>query len=118
MKIKQILTEGWYINVSFPVNVDEFNRIMNKHGVSIQWETRKGRVQPSHRRMAWLQMGNGEDETLSLELSVTKHGMVTSATGRAHNIAGGRNRSAMKKLEKLLTKEFGNEWEIEDESEE
>ncbi len=116
MKIKQILFEGWNMNVGFPVNVDEFNQRMDKHGVSIQWEKRKGHLKPAGMRMAWLQIGDGEGPNSNLELSVSKDGWVTGATGRVHNIAG--KKASMTNLRKLLNKEFGSQWTMEDEPDE
>lgn len=112
MKLKEILIEGWEINIHFPVSVDGFNQVMRKHGAVITWKTGKAHKQ-DQRGFVFL-----EFEGVRIELVVGRTGWVTSGVGRTHSLDGMENQAKLNKLKELFNQEFGREWFWQDEEEE
>lgn len=110
MKLKQILTESWEININFPVSVDGFNRVMRKHGAAITWKT--GKAHKQDRRGAepvWL-----EFEGEQVELIVGKSGWVQGAVGRTQSLDGSKNEDKLNRLKEFFNQEFGDKWHWQD----
>ena len=114
MKLKQILTESWYITVDFPVSVDAFNRIMSKHGATITWKTGKGHKQDRRDAEGVFLEFEGE----RIELLIGRSGRVQGAVGRTQSLDGMKNEVKLDKLKGFFKQEFGDEWYWQDEEEE
>lgn len=109
MKLKQILTESWYVNINFPVSVDGFNQVMRKHGAVITWKTGKAHKQ-DQRGFVFL-----EFENVRIELVIGKSGWVQGAVGRTQSLDGMENEARLNRLKELFNQEFGREWDWQDE---